>query len=679
MLSTKNIVNKDVFIENKKNFYFNNNLIKNNQNYWRKNNRDGIDFKFNKKDFRYNKIKLDRNNLDDNNYLSKKNNLEKNNISKNNENHKFVYIKFFKYLKSIEKLTNYFCLKYDKLKKRINRNKKKKIIFNKKIIYFFKNALEGGILKFKFWKVKTEDFIFQINESVNDIDIYEFWNMAPSELKNIYSRIYRNHPYTHIYNLAYRSILIYPYSIKVKPYTIIIRNFFKKRFLYIFEWKNKNEKDFILLKIIKKSKKIFKVKKKVIKILNFNRIESIKRLMIINFNYSYIKPKSNMDLINIRDLTRKRIKFLFWKCENWLWRYRNNFQFSTLRWEFSLNYQYFLLKLFKFNISRINKFLIKPYKFFLKKFMKVIIKKLLKKSKNLVRALKYFKIKKKKKILKFKSKRFKLLKYKYKDFIIKLNKKSPINFFLKIYNLYFYWLIFLMQKFYFFLNQFMFNMYLNFLFLGGFLDLKVNSILLFNNNKANFVNIHYYSNMEEYMSNFYFWLNHKKFYFPDYYYLNNDNNLILDFVTYFNKVKITQLNCLYLKNLQLVYLNNIYKRVSKDFIYLLDYSDENVYSVYLNFKKFIIQTNRFINYRLYNRIMRSPLKKNMININIADHININHMNFLDINLENIDIDKIKFRKMHYNPKLVGIDYNINDICYKNYELFRGDDKRFYYI
>jgi hypothetical protein len=59
--------------------------------------------------------------------------------------------------------------------------------------------------------------------------------MEPSYLKNIYARINRKHPYTHIYNLAYRPILIFPYSIKVKPYTVILKNYFIKNFLFIFE------------------------------------------------------------------------------------------------------------------------------------------------------------------------------------------------------------------------------------------------------------------------------------------------------------------------------------------------------------------------------------------------------------------------------------------------------------
>jgi hypothetical protein len=45
----------------------------------------------------------------------------------------------------------------------------------------------------------------------------------------------------------------------------------------------------------------------------------------------------------------------------------------------------------------------------------------------------------------------------------------------------------------------------------------------------------------------------------------------------------------------------------------------------------------------------------------------------------LDLDKIKFRKMHFNHKIWGFNTNINDICYKNYELFKGDDKRLYYI
>jgi len=71
--------------------------------------------------------------------------LNKNRFNYFNKN--FVYIKFYKYLNSIKKITNIYCDKYNKLKKKTNLNRKKKVFFKKNIIFFFKNYLEGGILK----------------------------------------------------------------------------------------------------------------------------------------------------------------------------------------------------------------------------------------------------------------------------------------------------------------------------------------------------------------------------------------------------------------------------------------------------------------------------------------------------------------------------------------------------
>jgi hypothetical protein len=65
----------------------------------------------------------------------------------NNFNKIFVYVKFYKYLNSIKKITNIYCEKYNKLKKETNLNRKKKVFLKKNIIFFFKNYIEGGILK----------------------------------------------------------------------------------------------------------------------------------------------------------------------------------------------------------------------------------------------------------------------------------------------------------------------------------------------------------------------------------------------------------------------------------------------------------------------------------------------------------------------------------------------------
>src|SRR5690606_5591095 len=108
----------------------------------------------------------------------------------------------------------------------------------------------------------------------------------------------------------------------------------------------------------------------------------------------------------------------------------------------------------------------------------------------------------------------------------------------------------------------MFNMYLNFFFLSGYLNLRVNFLLFFNNNY--FLKLNSFLNIEDFTLRFYYRLNQKMFYYVDYYCLENNNNLILDFINYFNKIKFIKLNCLYLKNLQLVYIGKIYKIINND-------------------------------------------------------------------------------------------------------------------
>jgi hypothetical protein len=70
------------------------------------------------------------------------------NIKKNYKLTKpFIYIKYYKYLNMKKNITNYYIEKYNNLKIKMNKKKKRKIIFNKKVIYYHLNIIKGGLLK----------------------------------------------------------------------------------------------------------------------------------------------------------------------------------------------------------------------------------------------------------------------------------------------------------------------------------------------------------------------------------------------------------------------------------------------------------------------------------------------------------------------------------------------------
>lgn len=595
---------------------------------------------------------------------NKKNLFDSNSfLNKNKFNKNFVYIKFYKYLNSIKKLTNIYCDKYTKLKRKINKNQKKKIIFKKKVIFIFKNYLEGGILKIFNWKIRIDQYNFKYIESFKDSSIYEFWNMEPNYLKNIYARINRKHPYTHIYNLAYRSILVYPYSIKVKPYTVILKNYFIKNFLFIFEWRDRRIKDSIKLKIIKKYNKLIKFK--FVKFFKVNRIEFIKNLFI-NSKYLtkyYIIDRSR----NVRNLLRLKIKYLYWKCENWLWRYRNNWSFAIQHKDISLKYQFYLLRIFKFHVLEKNKLYTLPLKVFTEKILKVLISRLLKNKK--INQLKSFKKFFKKKYNKFK-------KYKSRDYYSKYKKLLNKSFFYKMYNIYYYWLIFLIKKLYIFLNKIIFNFYVKFFYIINNIN---NNFSFFFNFCKNYQLPNRYYNIEANFFIFYKKINQYLFYLNNYYCMYYYTKI--NTVNFFNNVICSNLDVIFFNNLQFVYTGKLYNIVKNNFKFLLDYVDNHYYSIYISFKKYIVHTNRFINFKLNKKIYLYPKKdiNNFTDINLSNEVYINNLDFLNIDVEKLDLDNIKFRKMHFNHKILGFSTNINDMCFKNYESFRGDDKRLYYI
>jgi len=382
------------------------------------------------------------------------------------------YIKFFKYLNIKKKFINLYIKKYLNLKFKFNKYIKFKYI-NKNISYYYNNKLKYGILDYlKKNKKINYDFIIEKN---NDIRIYDLWNMNPNYIKYVFSNITRKHPYENIYNVIYRTILKFPYSIIVKPYIVIIKSFFFQNILLLFEWKNKKKKDLIILKVIKKYKKYKKnFKKEYFEIFNF----FYKKLLIKKINKRKFKYLFN-----------KKIKYLFWYNKNWLWRYKNNFLFNSWNKNISLNYQFLLINNLKLNIIKKYKLFSLPKKVFLEKFKNILVYKLLKKKMNF--------------------KNFKKKLYKIKDYLINKNN----SFYIILYNLYFYWIIYNIYIYKSYIINIMFVTFLTYIQENNkLLNNKINK-LLFDNVDNSFVNKKRIIFMKNIYINIKILYNYKKFWY----------------------------------------------------------------------------------------------------------------------------------------------------------------------
>jgi hypothetical protein len=114
--------------------------------------------------------------------------------------------------------------------------------------------------------------------------------------------------------------------------------------------------------------------------------------------------------------------------------------------------------------------------------------------------------------------------------------------------------------------------------------------------------------------------------------------------------------------------------------YIIDYFNNSQCLINVCFKKYVLQTNRFINYNINNKI--GKLQKQNDNLDLIDILNfvdINNLELLNIDNIKLDLEKIKFRKMSLNHSLLGLTLNLEDVCYKDYELFKSSNKRFYYL
>jgi hypothetical protein len=186
----------------------------------------------------------------------------------------------------------------------------------------------------------------------------------------------------------------------------------------------------------------------------------------------------------------------------------------------------------------------------------------------------------------------------------------------------------------------MFNLYINFLHISNFDNININycSILFFNKLKniknVNILNIdskiiYIFKNI--YINNLYL----NKLYIYDFYIQRKE------IIKNIKKIKLTKYNFIFFKNLQYIYTTNIFNIIKNNkIILLLDYVQNNLYTININFKKYYIQTYRSINYNLnekINKINKYIDNEELINLN---KYNLNNNDFLNINIKNVYLDNI---------------------------------------
>lgn len=186
----------------------------------------------------------------------------------------------------------------------------------------------------------------------------------------------------------------------------------------------------------------------------------------------------------------------------------------------------------------------------------------------------------------------------------------------------------------------MFNLYLNFLHISNYNNIKINYcfILFFNKfkttEKLNILNIDskiIYIFRNIYQNNIYM---NKLFKF-------NFNIQRKDILSNLKKIKNSKYKFNFFKNLQYIYTTNIYNIINNNKInLLLDYVQDNLYIINISFKKYYIQTNRIINYNLnekINKVSKYIYNDHYINLN---KYNFNNTDFLNINVKDVYLDNI---------------------------------------
>ena len=541
-----------------------------------------------------------------------------------------------------------------------------KYIFNKK-------RLEGT-LKIPGWKKRTWDFNFFSPKTFNDDWLYNLWNMKPSYLKYVYSKINRMHPYRQIYKLAYRTLLIFPYSITIKPFTIIFKNYYLGNFFLIFEWTSKWNHSHILIKIIDKKGRhiprdlnpsIFSLPRKPSNeppeniFYKFFYLRLLKSLYYTPLNSLLVLTQKYTSKLAVI-LSRKKIKLLLWHRENWLWRLRANWKFMKLhKYIYTKRFKNILLDLFKIKFMDLEYYDFFPIEIFIEKFTEIFIREL--------KVFKLVNLAKKYKISRFKyvnSYGEKNLYFKSRNNFFKKYSFNKTSFFSRLYYLYFFWILYFLKNIYQYINKISFSLWFRFFYFTANLSNESNLSRFFSldllayhrissfdfklNNELLFI-----SNLDKFLSYFMLFnkvsklrLNNYNFYKSSYfYYMKNllinrkiTSNFFINFKNFIN------FNYSSVSN---YYLRNQRKSYNSFFISILDYFEINNYTFFTNFRTNYLQTFRFI-----TDTPRGVLK------NLKDNDN-----------------RINYDKIYYFLNSI----NKDELQYSNFELGLPEDKRMYFL
>lgn len=563
---------------------------------------------------------------------------------------------------------------YMNLRKEWNKNTKYRYIFPRKFKFTFNRERLLGILKIPGWKKKTRNFHFLLNENQNDVRLYDFWDLQPSYLKYVYSKINRMHPYKQIYNLAYRAVLLYPYSLIIKPYTIILKNYNFDKFFLILEWSNKFDKLRIIMKIIYKRIK-YKNRERYSILDNFHKkinehktnnilynilyggfyqsslSFSIRNYFLVNYDNYY---SNKLDVI----LTRKRIRDLWWYWENWLWRLRANWKFVKVhKYKYSKKFKNLLLDKVKLIIENRNYFEKLPVDIFMERFSKIFVKELF--------SWKFINLSNR---LRNNGHRF-VSSYNDKNRFFKSRglfmKKFSLNitsFYSRLYYIYFFWVIFFISKMYIYINKIVFNLWMRFLNITSFLYRIDNLYDFFTLNifTKNILNNYCFFNYESYflkgaikmvnyfhVFEYYYKYSYNNSLYKKSYYNFRDSSLIRnDYLSYFPLYFYNFCNINYL-NLYTYYFRCSRTHKNQNFYSVFDYFEINNYTIINNFKDHYLQTFRFI-----SETPRGVLK----------------------NLKEND-NRINYDKIYLTLKT----RNFDQLRYTSFELGIYEDKRMYFL
>lgn len=435
---------------------------------------------------------------------------------------------------------------------------------NKKgIIYLKYNKYQKGV-KFKYY-----DSVF-FNQNLKDFSLYKSFFLKNNKIKWDLSKLTRkSFGKANKYKYAYKSIIVWPFIITIKPFIIIIKNIFFKPFFIFKTW--------FLGKFSKKK-------------ISRNELYSQLYSQLYKIIIERIKQKNLSE-----DIKEVGSSFFWFILQKYYYSVNNINNIFVNNYYLSLN-----------NVSYNNIF-IRNFKKYNKNFPKKIIND-------------YIKIKKSKKNF-----------YDFYNFFKKYLKISFIglSFFLRLYCLYFFWFLYYINKILYYINRILFNYWLRFFYFTNnitsilnnnfFISFKV----LYKNKKKN-----YYLYSIELENNFYnYLLNVVDIIYWNFHYLikisiNNNfynNYYLLLFLYYFRNYfynnTFLNYNILFSNSLKLknyYYNNNFF-----DFIYLNNYKYNNIYKL----ECFIIIQQMYKKYPNYYKVNNNKLieldndeKKNYYNL-----------------------------------------------------------------